>query len=91
MSEDADHPRIETNETGYREYLRNHPQREHLRRCDVAQLTLPFTVIYNRTKFEADKSHARSPSRHAVATRSFDPNTGRWYFHILPNGPKPNW
>jgi hypothetical protein len=91
VSEDTLYPRIETTERGYREFLRTHPRKQHLRRYAVPNMPSDFTVIYDHEKFEADKAHAKSPSRFAVATRSFDPRTSEWCFHILPNGSQNVW
>lgn len=84
-------PRIETTERGYREFLRTHPRRGHLRRADLKGLTLAVTVIYDFEKFSADTSHGKTESRFAVATRTLDPATNTYVFHILPNGSRLNW
>ena len=84
-------PRIETTERGYREFLRTHPRREHLRRAEIKDLTVPLMVIYDFEKFSASGAHAKSPTRFAVATRSFDSATQTYVFHIMPNGPRLVW
>lgn len=91
MDNEDDYPRIETTERGYREFLRTHPRREHLRRVDLKNISLAVTVIYDFEKFSADMSHCKMESRFAVATRTFDPATNTYVFHILPNGSQLIW
>ena len=91
MTDDPQYPRIETTERGYREFLRTHPRRKHLRREDCKGTSYPATIIYDKERYDADQAYAKAPTRFAVATRSFDTRTNEWVFHILPNGTKQGW